>query len=198
MSTFILPSGITEEYFISTVKDITDKIAEKFSFGYYDANDIAQESYIEAMNAISRFDPSRGSLASFLSTHLRNRLINLRRNKLTRIQSPCLTCQHCDSDEEKLNCPKYIRWKKRNDAKRSLMESEYNDGEDFSYDDSVSTCDDDSLFIKEMRTIIDRELPVEYRADYCRYITGDKIPKKKLDKMLYIVREILEKYGYSI
>jgi len=62
------------------IESIINMIAPSFTFSYYDVDDIKQEARIFALEALKRFDPEKGELRTFLLTHIKNRLINLRRD----------------------------------------------------------------------------------------------------------------------
>src|SRR5262245_32969761 len=62
-------------------------------FGYFDAEDIRQEAVILGLEALEdeRYDPER-SLAAFLYSHMKKRLVNLYRNTFYRSERPCRCC----------------------------------------------------------------------------------------------------------
>jgi len=189
-----LPSGIQEAEFLQVMGVITSTVKESYSFGYYGADDISQECYVFALEALPKYNLDRGSLFTFLNTHIKNRLLNLRRNKLIRPQLPCLDCQVCFSEEERLRCPKYIKWKKRNDIKRSLMESsELND-----FDVGGNNPDISSFLLNtELMCLIDKHLPINLRTDYRRFLEGSKLSKKKRTRLLDTISGILEDNQYG-
>lgn len=192
----IYPSGITEENFLQVVNIISNGMKESYSFGYYDPADIAQECYVFAIDALPKYDTNKGSLYTFLSVHIKRRLLNLRRNKLARPQLPCLDCQACETEEERLRCQKYLKYKKRNDRKRSLMESAELNDFDIS---NTSTIPPSYSFLlnTELMCLIDKNLPISLRSDYRRFLEGAKLSKKKRTHLINIIKEIIEsnKYG---
>jgi DNA-directed RNA polymerase specialized sigma24 family protein len=189
-----LPSGITENDFLQVMGAITNSVKDSYSFGYYDSADISQECYIFAIEALPKYNCERGSLFTFLNTHIKNRLLNLRRNKLIRVQLPCLDCHICVTEEERNKCKKYLKWKRRNELKKNLMES-------FELTDTnIDNKDQDSLSLllnTELMCIIDRNLPINLRSDYRRILEGSKISKKRKMAVVNIIINILRNNQYG-
>lgn len=189
------PSGITEEQFVDVVNAVANVVAQNYSFGYYDPEDIRQECFCFAIKALPKFDPSKSQLSTFLSNHIKRRLINLRRDKLTRKQTPCVKCQQCQTDAERNSCKRYRRWQKRNGLKRSLMESiDIESSTEGSNDEENA----ESIALRrELVKLIDRQLPAKMRSDYRRFVEGVKISAVRRDKVLNYIRRILGAEGRS-
>ena len=66
---------MTEKEVTETITKIANRYAYKFQFGYYTPDDIRQEAFIIAMDALDRYDESR-PLENFLAVHVKNRLNN--------------------------------------------------------------------------------------------------------------------------
>lgn len=73
---------ITKEQ-MATIQLVAQRLARKYSFGYFDEDDIKQEAFIMAMGAMDKYDQSR-PLENFLMIHIGNRLKNLKRDKYYR------------------------------------------------------------------------------------------------------------------
>jgi DNA-directed RNA polymerase specialized sigma24 family protein len=125
----MISSGIVDETeFVTTVECISSHLAATFRFGYYTYQDIKQESYILALHALDKWDRKR-SLYTFLYTHVRNRLCNIKRDKYERRNPPCENCpisaycstSGCLAYDDMRDCPWYHRWLLRNESKKSLM-----------------------------------------------------------------------------
>lgn len=56
-------------------------------------------------------------------------------------------------------------------------------------------CVEEDSHREEMNSIIDRELPSEYRRDYLQMREGINLPKHRRDKLIEVLRVILEDYG---
>lgn len=183
-----LPDGINETEFIEAVNKACDVLAKSFSFGYYDSDDIRQEAFIFAMEAVHRYDRSR-PLANFLYTHIKNRLINFKRDRFHRNDPPCQICANGEKHEDGNHCAKFLAWKKRNSAKQSLMRPvDLGDR-----DDVDAICEDltENLNKDELLAKIDMSLPAEIRGAYLRMKCGESVPKSKREQVLKAIREIL-------
>jgi hypothetical protein len=75
---------IGEPEFLATVKEIAAKLSYKFRFDIHNMDDITQQCYIFAMDALNRYKPEVGPIAPFLYTHLKNRLVNFKRDQTLR------------------------------------------------------------------------------------------------------------------
>lgn len=68
------------------ISKIAKDLAPRYKFGSYTVDDIEQECYILALEALEKYDNVR-PLENFLRTHLRRRLCNLRRDLFYRKES---------------------------------------------------------------------------------------------------------------
>ena len=66
---------MTEQEVLIVIEKIANRYCHKFKFGYFTAEDIKQEAFIIAVDALDRYDERR-PLENFLSAHVKNRLIN--------------------------------------------------------------------------------------------------------------------------
>lgn len=182
------PPGVTEEQFLDAVNKACDILARSFAFGFYDADDIRQEASVFAIEAIQRYDRSR-PLANFIYTHIKNRLINFKRDRFHRNDPPCGICAEGTKHADGNYCDKYLAWKARNAAKQSLMKPiDLGDR-----DDVDAVCEDltENLSRDEILSKIDVGLPVELRSTYLRMLAGESVPKGKRDAVAAKLREIL-------
>ena len=153
---------------LQTIIKVIDRIAPKYTFGYYDVDDIKQESYIICLEALSKYDNYR-PFENFISKHLSNRLKTLIRDKYSRsnIESP---------KHEKLN-----------QNKKNLMDLKSTDG-------SYKICDDniiDRMSTDEAIEILMQELPPSMRNNFYRLANGVSIQSSKKQALFDKVREIL-------
>lgn len=190
-----IPNGYTEEQVIAIVDKIGRNLASSFTFGYYDVDDIKQQAFIEAIVVLEKEKYEEGRpLENFLYTHIRNRLINLKRNKLHRNDPPCGDCHEgrpCQDDGN--YCEVYDKWIKTNSSKANLMrpldiQNISDEHEKRTHDDSHS---EEEVEIKELKDVINKKLPVEYRAVYLQMQAGVPVSKAKRLEVENIVREIL-------
>lgn len=191
-----LPPGVTEDAFLEAVNSVADLLAHHFKFGIYDADDIRQQAAlfgIEAMGEGTKYDPKR-PLPNFIFSHVRNRLLNLKRNKLRRSDPPCRECHEAlpgqTTHPDRQYCKRYSSWLKLNLAKSSLMcpmelSAVTNDRESCE-SEVVETVETDEILRK-----IDRELPVELRSDYLRMRAGESVPKATRSHIEQVVLRII-------
>lgn len=201
-----IPNGFSEEEVLQVIDEVVGKLAGPFKFGFYEKEDMQQEGRLFAMEALPNFDASRGTLKTFLTNAIRNRFINMRRDKFERQQPPCSSCpfykqahDKCGAFECKEDCDKWQGWKKRNLVKRNLMEG-YNPNSvsESSADDSSGSSGEilSDISNAEIIKYVDKHIPINLRADYCRMLSGVKIPKNRRNKVIDIVKKLVQdKFG---
>lgn len=151
------------------IREIAKATAKKFVFPNYDEDDIEQEAFIIGLEAMSRYDPER-PLENFLRVHIKNRLSNLRRDKYYRPDT---------GKAETIQQGK----KKLLDA-APFNELEY----------AFSVFDRDSLECKELMEYIDARLDASLRADYLRFLDGQRLTKVRKGKLFLELRSIMVDY----
>lgn len=120
----------SEEEVLEIIERCAKRLANKFKFGYYDADDIVQEAVILVINTncLEKYDTSR-PLENFISSHLRKRLYNFKRDNYMRPNPPCSRCplkafikpDICTAYKDKMDCKFYKRWDSNNIKKRNIM-----------------------------------------------------------------------------
>lgn len=198
------PHGLTDEEIVGAIKNATTLLARHFKFGHYDIEDIQQEGALEALKAIrdgkykpgeTRPDGTRERpLANFVYVHIRNRLLNLRRNKLRRNDPPCWNCHNSipghTQHENGQYCNSYLSWLKTNLNKANIM-CPIDLGavsEDQHQDTSDAT---GGVELDELKRRIDRELPVALRATYLRMLAGERVSRAERAEVENAVRQII-------
>ena len=197
-----LPDGVSEEEFVDIVNNIANQLQDRFKFGYYTRDDIRQECFVKAIDALDRYDSNR-PLPNFLYAHIRNRLCNLKRNKYFRLEKPCDKCplnayipdeDKCTAYDNKLDCKLYALWYKKNNSKQNIMnpvgisivndENEKNmkGGQDISTEVAHS----------EILDIIDDNISISMRKYWLQQRGGVKIAKKYYDMLIEEISLILE------
>lgn len=182
---------MTEAQVVAEVNRIVGLLANSFRFGYYDADDIKQEAWIEAIKGLENYDESR-KLDSFLYTHIKNRLINLKRNKFKRPNSPCKYChgqpENHTTHKDNKHCKKYKRWLVRNTAKQNLMAPK-----------PIINVSPAQFISKNLDNIEDREifdrieahLDPHMRKIYLKVLYETPVSKRDREHLVEKVREIL-------
>jgi len=199
---FKLPDGVTEDDFIDIVNSISKKLCDKFKFGYFDREDIKQECFILAMDALSRYDSDR-PLINFLWSHIHNRLCNLKRDKYFRLEKPCFKCplnayvakdDLCTAYDNKEDCSFYAVWLEKNTSKQNIMNpigmSCMND------ENEQRMKNNDSVFSNvandEILNIVDNNISISMRKYWLQQRAGIRIPKKHYDLLIEEIHQILK------
>jgi len=180
---------------IDIIQKVSRSLSSKFTFGYYDKEDIEQEAFLIGMEGLNKFDPSNGaSLESFLYTHIGNRLKNFIRNKFVRRDHKC---KHCNN--ENVECPFCQRREWRFAVKRHLMEPIDIDRVNGDNESNMYTvCNPlNRMELNEILRIIDEHLDIQLRADYLRMLEGLYVQKSKREIIESQILEILEEHGYD-
>lgn len=196
-----LPAGMTEEEVLLNIEKVVKEFSDSYTFGYYELEDIQQEARVEALKALPKYDPLDANgkptrpLANFLYAHVKNRLLNLRRNKYKRTDPPCNLC-HNNRQAEHIDgkvCKKYIIWKKRNSMKANLTRPLTLDG--ISEDGEPSIAVDGKVpnmaNINDLRQMINDKLDPALRIDYLRILAKEKIPKSRQEAVEQAIKEII-------
>jgi DNA-directed RNA polymerase specialized sigma24 family protein len=176
---FNLLDGMEDGVVLEKIESVINKIAYKYVFGSYTLEDIKQEARILALDGLKRYDGKR-PLENFLYIHLKNRLFNFKRDNYIRLT----TCKYCTDK----TCSRCERRTKNNLAKQNLAYSiEFNHSKtDTSYDLS-------EMELAECKDLIDRTMPLEYRADYIRMINGVPVNKERKQIITKFITELF--YG---
>jgi len=192
-----------DEATMEIINQVINTMAASFRFGFYDLDDIKQEARQEAIKAIrDKYDCKR-PLKNFLYVHLRRRLLNLRRDKFSRKEPPCLKCpefdkhyketdNQCKAFLNKMHCQPFEVYTIRNTAKENIVkpvdidaisETERNICKHYQMEDGIES--------REIFDKLDQEMPLDMRPDYLKLKGGLKLPKSKRDKVMAKIREIL-------
>ena len=153
---------------LDTILKVIDRIAPKYVFGYYELDDIKQESYIICLEALANYDESR-PLENFLSRHLSNRLKTLIRDKYSR---------------SNIISPKH---QKLNQNKKNLMDLKTGDGAYKASEDDIL----DRMSTDEAIDILMNELPPSMRNNFYRLANGVSIQSAKRAALFKKIKEIL-------
>ena len=194
----MIPQGMTEEQVVQIINNISNRLANKFKFGYHDIDDMKQQARLFAWEGIENYDGVR-PLENFLWTHVRNRLYNFKRNNFGRPDKPCDSCPYfdiahendkgypCKAYDDHEECDLYMGWFKRNTAKRNIMNTAQLDLE-VRQSDAI----EEMLDKKQMFNLIDKSIPVHYREDWIRFINNLKLSKAKRESLVSIIVGILK------
>jgi len=189
----------TEEELTNILTKIANRLANKFKFGYHQTEDMKQQAYVFALEALPRFDSARANndnklaaLEAFLYTHVHNRLHSFKRDNYMRPGTPCDSCdktENCTKEE----CIALQKFYTRNEKKQNVMrpiplESVNSEGEN-NMSNLLNPGED--IDIEEIKKIINKELDPHLRQNYIRFIYGLKLTKSKREELVEIIREII-------
>ena len=161
---------MTEEQVVSIIYKISSRLATKFTFPNYEADDITQEAFIIGIEAMNRYDEMR-PLENFLSVHIKNRLKNFKRDNYYR------------PDEGKAE--------KIQQGKKKLLDAQSVDTmREFLISSEVS----DNLEQRELVEYIDINLPAQMRSDYLRFMNDQPLSKTKKANLIAELKIILENF----
>lgn len=193
-----IPPNHTTKSVMVDILHVTTALARNMRFGYHEIEDLKQEGFIFALDALPKYDEEKSSLRTFLYMCVRSRFISMKRNQYQRLATPCSQCVFLDGEclefNDKLDCAKYSGWVKRNESKRSLMET----GDATNRHNEFRRCvshEHDEVDIAELVDRIDEDLPSELRADFCRMRDGVSVSKKR---RLAVEEAVLEICGEDI
>jgi DNA-directed RNA polymerase specialized sigma24 family protein len=166
-----IPANMTEDEVIATITRIANRLAPRYVFASYDAEDIFQEAFMMGMAGLESYDESR-PLSNFLFTHISNRLKNFKRDNYFRLD---------------IGTGHQIQTQKKN-----LLEAL-----DISSLHSVCEADQtpQAVAAREILKIIDERLPHQWRKDYLKLKAGAKLPKGRKTLILTIIKELFNEEG---
>lgn len=176
------------------IERVARALAPGFVFGNFGVEDIEQEARRMGLDALHRYDRSR-PLDSFLFAHVRNRLINFKRDNYHRADPPCKVCERAwpgpTAHEGGNYCEEFLAWKERNHAKQALARPlRLEPGVMHRYFSEPSRVSD-QVETQELLEKIDQELPLELRADYLRMTDGVSLPAVRRERVRSCLTVIL-------
>jgi len=201
-----IPEGMTEQQVLAVIDNVANRLANKFKFGYHEADDMKQEARIVALEKLESYDGKR-PLENFLYVCVHNGLYNIKRNKFARPDKPCLDCplydpncltsdNQCNAFSDKHECVPYLNWVSRNESKKNLMRpieiSNVSDENEKNMRTNNSVLE--QLCGEELIDMIDKYLPPEYREDFIKLRHQIKIPKARRIRIEQAVIEIMNEH----
>lgn len=163
-----IPKNMTEDQVVDIITNVAHRLAPKFTFAFYETEDIEQEAFMLGVEALGRYDDTK-PLENFLYTHISNRLKNFKRDNYYRFDH---------GDAQKIQ-----------DRKKSILDAA--DIDNFKFISAETEVSDD-VHMKEVRDLIDKKLPADLRSDYLRLKSNTPLPKTRRDYIIHIIEEIIE------
>lgn len=120
-----VPEGMAEEDVLATIECVVRQLAPSFAFGHYDIEDIKQVGRLEAITLLGKgkYNTSR-PLRAYIYTHVRRRLLNLRREIMRTDDVSCRACYRvwltgnqdgCGQNSK--DCARFRKWARNQDKK---------------------------------------------------------------------------------
>lgn len=184
-----IPKGYTEEEVVKIITNILNDIADKYTFGIYEKEDIKQEGFIIGLDRLKYFTNNKGELENFLRVSIISRLKNFKRDNYINIDRPCSKC-----DIFNINCEKCKKRRQNQTNKLNLLNPIDIHSVVEEKKTSYEGCLLDSLEMIELVDKINKELPVEFREDYLRLKEGLSVPKARRERIEQLITEIVENH----
>jgi len=162
-----IPDGLDEEFVVTTIIATAKKIAHRYIFASYQAEDIEQEAFLIGMECLERYDQDR-PLENFLFSHMNNRLKNFKRDNYYR---------HDHGNAQKVQ-----------ERKKSILEP-------LSFEYLYSLHDKEEVVnkahVKEILDLIDEKLPSSMRKDYSKLKSNSFLLKRRRADIIEVIDDIL-------
>ena len=203
-----IPKGMTEQEVIDTINKVARGLSHKYRFGYHGVEDIQQDAWEFGIKGLDHYDKKKGTLETFLWTHIRNQLYNQKRNKFER-PKPCKTCPFnaydpdlqnsssgCTKYDDKMGCDLYASWYKRNSCKKNIMTPITIENVQDEKEESMKLQDiiGDAIDFNYIVNTINDNIGIEYRANWIKLKNGIKLKRPDHVKLIGHIQQILEKH----
>lgn len=184
----IIPKGYTESEVLDIIELVSNRMCSRYTFGYYEEDDIKQECFLMANDALERYD-GRAPLENFLSVHISNRLKTFIRDNYYRKSYTCTACgeSYCE------DCEQCLKRERNNINKRNLMDTididiVNIDGERNAYYDDIGF---ELIEASELERKVRQELPANMQEDYIKIMSDVYVTKDRRNEILDKVKEIV-------
>lgn len=177
VKTLKIPRGLTEFEVIKALNEIMDNLAHKYRFGVYDAEEIRQQGILFGLEGLDGFDinykqttTTIEKLKSFLYIHIRNRLINFKRDKYGKVEA-----------KQNVTC--------------ALSINNIDDQEERGMKDETSVYE--KLILDEIKQVIKDKLSPEMYREYRKLVLNRPISRVRKAQVFQAVKNIIEEYENS-
>lgn len=192
-----IPANLTEEEVLSVIEKVVGKISAKYKFGIYDLDDIRQEARILCMTALAQYDGER-PLENFLSIHVRNRLITLRRDKHVRYVPPCKSCplynkalpSKCEEYGSRSECDLFKKFEEKLECREKFI----NPIDIHVVEGQIEGDVEGGHWRGELLGMIKEHLPAQYINDFHRFLEGAKLGQSRQAALLGAIGAIIEEF----
>lgn len=192
--------------YIAVARKVARMVSRKYTFAYFDADDIEQQALLFALEAQPRYDPNIAPPKAFIFKHVINRLRGLYRNKYWRSEPACPQCANgyfCGSRAEGEGvippepgpCDRHLQWLKTNTDKSNIASPADFDTYPDLLEDALLVDYPNELEENELSSIIDKFLPSSLRPDYLRMLSGVAVRSKRKLVIQNAIRAIIKKHA---
>lgn len=184
-----IPSGYTEAQILKIIEKICNRLASKYKFGIYDSDDIKQEAFIIALNALEDYSDSI-TIEAFLSVRIKSRLKDLFRDRFSRFSFACNNCSTFSAE-----CNSCLKRKHTELTKRNILQPIDISTMDPTNESSILVSDISyENDLAEIVLLINKNLPVDMREDYLKIKDGAYVEKGRRNQIEAVIREIVKDY----
>lgn len=185
--------------------EMIDRISKEHCnnvFGYLNKDDLKNEIWIICLERLKFFKGKRGKLEHFLRVTVKNRLINRFKDVTKSVRSPCPRCefykenrvQPCTRyNDAKDQCKKWQNYQLSIVSRNSLLNSAEQQQERCLSDNILT-----KLSANEMKEIVRKNLPIEYKHDFEKLERGEKICQQDMKKLRTVIYDLLIGLGYEV
>lgn len=188
-----------ETEIVRVMQKVARTLAPTYRFGYHSNEDMEQVGILKVLIVLDKketnYDISR-PLENFLHTIIHNELYNYKRKHYARLEPPCTCCNPLNPPA--YPCQKWLDWKSRNSSKQNIMQplDMSNISDEFENNMRCESEIVDDTIGTELRSLLDKELPVELRRDYLQMLDGKVLPKARRERIQEAVLSITRDKGY--
>ncbi len=168
MKTMKIPKGMNETEVVDTILKISKKLAHRYTFASYEAEDIEQEAFLIGITGLQKYDQSR-PLENFMYVHINNRLKTFKRDNYYRLEHGAA---------EKIQ-----------KTKKDILEPL--DIQELYHIATGDTISEDAE-LSELLQIIDDNLPSNMRSDYLKLKNNAPLSKSRKSKVVAFIQSIVE------
>ena len=163
-----IPEGIDEEHAVEVITKIARRLAPKYTFASYEAEDIEQEAFLIGIAGLAKYDQNR-PLENFMYTHINNRLKTFKRDNYYRLDYGTAA-------------------QKIQDRKKNLLEPIDIDSIYGVYTHEQSSS---NAQMQETLDLIDKKLPAHLRRDYLKLQSNSPLPKGRKAIVIEAIEKII-------
>jgi DNA-directed RNA polymerase specialized sigma24 family protein len=175
---------LTEQEFKELHSEICKKFAGTFSFDIHDQDDISQEIAIIILDGLKRYKKEKSAIKTFIWRHVYNRLVNFKRNNLSRADIPS------EDEPEKREA-----WIKRQEAKKAVKLTApivvtYKDDDFEQVDNALLSYDKPEAEISEIINIVQDKLNAQMRRIWISWQADEYINEDDRLEFIEYVRAL--------